>query len=84
MIYVTAGILLAIGGWHIQTLIRTLKLKKQWKRRTRLSDSASPEAQAFRSVATAELLPQANFSGAVPSSVAENTTRHLAESAKPR
>jgi hypothetical protein len=38
LIYATAGILLAIGGWHIQTLIRTLMLKKQWKRRVPLSE----------------------------------------------
>lgn len=27
LIYVTAGLLIAIGAWHIQTLIRTQKLK---------------------------------------------------------
>ena len=29
LIYATAGILITMGGWHIQTLIRTLMLKKQ-------------------------------------------------------
>ena len=28
LIYATAGILIAIGGWHIQTLIRTQKLTR--------------------------------------------------------
>ena len=36
LIYVTAGFLLAIGGWHIQTLIRTTMLRKQLKKWSRL------------------------------------------------
>ena len=82
LIYVTAGILLAIGGWHIQTLIRTLMLKKQWKRRVPLSDiQAAPleTPAAFKSGPTAKLLDQADFTDAIPVSVTEHTTRHLAE-----
>ena len=80
LIYVTAGLLIAIGGWHIQTLIRTQKLKKQWKRRVPLSEGKAglPETErAFKSVSTAKLLDQADFTDAVPASVTENTTRHL-------
>ncbi len=87
LIYVTAGLLIAIGAWHIQTFIRTQQLKKQWKRRTPLSElqPASPETQpAFESASTAKLLDEANFADAVPASVTENTTRHLAERAKPK
>ncbi len=82
LIYVTAGLLLGIGAWHIQSLIRTQKLKKQWKRRTPVAEieAALPEPQpAFAAAATAELLDEANFADAVPASVTENTTRHLAE-----
>ena len=80
LIYVTAGILIAIGGWHIQTLIRTQMLKKQWKRRTPLSE---PETQtAFKSTPTAKLLDEANFEGAIPASVTEHTTRHLAKKSR--
>ncbi len=82
LIYVTAGILLAIGGWHIQTLIRTLMLKKQWKRRVPLSENqaAPPDTpNAFKSTPTAKSLDQANFADAIPVSVTEHTTRHLAE-----
>jgi len=82
LIYVTAGLLIAIGAWHIQTFIRTQKLKKQWKRRTPLTEiqAASPETQpAFKSASTAKLLDQADFENTVPASVTENTTRHLAE-----
>ena len=85
LIFVTAGLLIAIGGWHIQTLIRTQRLKKQWQRRTPLAEieAALPETQqAFKSAATAELLDEANFADAVPASVTENTTRHLAEPQK--
>jgi len=82
LIYATAGILIAIGAWHIQTLIRTQKLKKQWKRRAPLThvEAGSPETeQAFKSASTAKLLDQADLSNAVPASVTENTTRHLVE-----
>ena len=87
LIYVTAGLLIAIGGWHIQTFIRTQKLKKQWKQRTPLTEvqAASPETQpAFKSASTAKLLDQADFGNTVPASVTENTTRHLVEKARPK
>jgi hypothetical protein len=80
LIYLTAGVLLAIGGWHIQTLIRTLMLKKQWKRRVPLSEiQASPSETpiAFKSASTAKLLNQADPADAIPVSVTEHTTRHL-------
>jgi hypothetical protein len=82
LIYVAAGLLIAIGGWHIQTLIRTQKLKKQWKRRAPLAEDEArlPETErVFRSASTAKLLDQADFANAVPASVTENTTRHLVE-----
>jgi hypothetical protein len=82
LIYVTAGLLIAIGAWHIQTFIRTRKLKKQWKRRTPLSEiqvaSSEPPA-AFKSASTAKLLDQGDLADTMPASVTENTTRHLVE-----
>jgi len=87
LIYATAGILLAMGGWHIQTLIRTLMLKKQWKRRAPLSgiQAAPPETTtAFKSVPTARTLGQADFTDSIPASVTEHTTRHLAETPQPK
>lgn len=87
LIYATAGILLAIGGWHIQTLIRTLMLKKQWKRRAPLSEiQGTPPVTptAFKSTPTAKSLDQADFSDAIPASVTEHTTRHLAETPQPK
>ena len=87
LIYATAGILIAIGGWHIQTLIRTQMLKKQWKRRAPLSEiqAATPETPvAFTSASTGKLLDEADFSDAVPASITEHTTRHLAETVRPK
>jgi hypothetical protein len=82
LIYATAGILLAIGGGHIQTLIRTQMLKKQWKRRTPLSAIQAPQSEtaaALKSTPTGKMLDQANFADAIPVSVTEHTTRHLVE-----
>jgi hypothetical protein len=87
LIYVTAGVLIAIGGWHIQTLIRTQKLKKQWKRRAPLTEVQAgllePEP-AFKTASTAKLLDQADFADTVPASVTESTTRHLVERSRPK
>ena len=92
LIYVTAGLLIAIGAWHIQTFIRTQKLTKQWKRRTPLTEiqladiqATSPETQAaVKSASTEKLLNQANFTDTLPASVTENTTRQLAERSQPK
>ena len=87
LIYVTAGLLIAIGAWHIQTFIRTQKLKEQWKRRAPLSEieAGVPETErAFKSASTARLLDQADFGNTVPASVTEHTTRHLAERPHPK
>lgn len=82
LIYVTVGLLLAIGSWHIQTLIRTHQLKKQWKRRAPLTEipAGLPETQPpLKSASTAKLLDPADFENTVPASVTENTTRHLVD-----
>ena len=87
LIYVTAGLLIAIGAWHIQTFIRTQKLKKQWKRRTPLAEFQAGllETQPpFKSSPTAKLLDQADFADTIPASVTENTTRHLTERSEPK
>ncbi|HET6979001.1 MAG TPA: hypothetical protein VFI24_21895 [Pyrinomonadaceae bacterium] len=78
LIYVTAGLLIAIGGWHIQTLIRTQMLKKQWKQRSPLKTVEATE-RPIKAAATARQLDEADFSDAVPASVTENTTKHMIE-----
>jgi hypothetical protein len=80
LIYLTAGVLIAIGGWHIQTLIRTLMLKKQWKRRDALTEIQPAPIETpttFKPASTGKLLDQADFADAIPASVTEHTTRHL-------
>lgn len=83
LIYVTAGLLLAMGGWHIQTLIRTRMLKSQWQRRSRkpeIEAALQEQVAPSRAVSTGRLLDEANFENSVPTSVTEHTTRHLADS----
>ncbi len=75
MVYVTAGLLLAMGGWHIQTFIRIRKLKKQWKRRN--PNPKKDTRPAFEKILTAKLLDKPDFSNVVPASVTETTTKHL-------
>ncbi len=78
LIYATAGVLIAIAGWHIQSLIRILKLKKQWERRAPLNGvKANP---SFNSASTSKLLDQPNFAETPPASVTEQSTRNLVRS----
>lgn len=86
LIYVTAGLLTGMGGWHIQTLIRTRLLAKQWKRRARLAGTGASvrDAQSFESAATAKLLDQPDFANTLQASVTEDTTRHLVERPQPK
>jgi hypothetical protein len=80
MIYITAGFLLAIGGWQIQTFIRTRRLREQWTRGSRQTDAVGETAEPqFRSPSTAKLLEQPDLSSSIPASVTENTTRQLSE-----
>lgn len=82
LIYVTAGLLIAIGSWHIQTFIRTLQLTKQWKRRSRFSESAGAltgSPAAVESVSTAKLLDRVDAVNTHLPSVTENTTKQLFE-----
>ena len=77
LIYATAGLLIAMGGWHIQTFIRTRRLKKQWKRRNPENMAASIE-MISGTVSTAKLLDPPDFRDIVPPSVTDDTTKHLA------
>ena len=78
LIYVTGGLLIAIGCWHVQAFIRTQILKNQWERRYGPRRSAVGDAApTVKSSTTARSLNEANLSNAIPASVTENTTRHL-------
>lgn len=78
LIYVTAGLLFAMGIWHIQTLWRTLLLKKHLNKNKRPQESILDSGQ----VATGRILETADFENMVPASVTEYTTRHLEEKAE--
>lgn len=80
LIYVTAGLLIGMGAWHIQTFIRTRSLKKQWKRRgANIEDGPAAANQSI----TGKLLDQPDFENMVPPSVTDRTTKHLSET-KPK
>ncbi len=79
LIYATASLLVAMGAWHIQTFIRSRKLRKQWKRRVQPNETAADKT-AFGSASTDKLLAQPDFENMVPASVTDHTTKHLAES----
>lgn len=74
LIYVTAGLLIAMAMWHIQTLWRTILLKKQFKK----NRSAREMDTGFHGD-TAKLLDEADLANLVPATVTEQTTNHLAE-----
>lgn len=77
LIYVTAGLLFAMGIWHIQTLWRTLLLRKHLKKSKPPQESVLEDGSA-----TGKLLEQADFENVVPPSVIDHTTKHLAEPQK--
>lgn len=74
LIYVTAGLLFAMAIWHIQTLYRTLQLKKHFKK-----TKVKREIDSGREVETGKLLDEADMSNVVPASVTEHTTKHLSK-----
>ena len=77
LVYVTAGLLIAMGAWHIQSFIRIRKLKKQWARR---APKQTTDDDLDLSGSTSDLLlERADYSDLVSVSVTENTTRNLSK-----
>ncbi len=85
IIYIVAGFLTAMFAWQVQTFLRTIQLRKQFKRQgksnTEHTDNVS-EKLAIESKNTNELLPEADFKNVVPASVTENTTKNLTQKVK--
>jgi hypothetical protein len=84
LIYVTAGFLFAMGCWHIQSLWRSILLRRQLKRH-RLWDIDGNDRHSAAEAAPAgaeKLLETAEFDDMVPASVTERTTRQLAPGKK--
>lgn len=77
LIYVTAGLLLAMGCWHTQTLWRSILLRRHFKN-SRKPREDKPNAAI--SAVTGKLLDEPDFENFVPASVTDRTTSHLSES----
>jgi len=75
LIYLTAGLLIAIGAWQIQTFIRTRRLRSQWKRREELKRGKGPPS--LHDPSTSKLLSTPAQSAATPASITDETTRNL-------
>lgn len=72
LIYVTAGFLIAIGCWHLQTLWRTLMLRKHFR-------ESKPPREPLTLDATRDVrsLSEPDVTNIVPDSVTAATTRRL-------
>lgn len=82
VIYIVAAFLLAMCGWQFSTFRVGLKLRKTFKRRKNggeTENAVQGNQSVFQSAKTKDLLPEADSTDVVPTSVTENTTRHLAE-----
>lgn len=73
LIYAAGGFLLAMGAWQIQTLWRTILLRKHFKKNKPQTTSD------IAGGSSGKLLEKLDFENLVPSSVTDTTTRHLAE-----
>lgn len=84
LIYATAGLLIAMAAWHVQSLWRSLILRKHFKK----NEEARLASLKDSPTETQNLLDPANLSGVIPGSVTERTTRDLAgtrlRSSKPK
>ncbi len=78
VIYLTAGFLIAIGAWQIQSLWRTLLLKKHFNKNRTQSESAL-ETEAM----VGKVLDKADLGDIIMPSITERTTRNLIETKNP-
>jgi hypothetical protein len=81
IIYIVAAFLVAMCGWQFSTFIIGLKLRKNFNRRKGEieKDGFSETTKNLSSANTKELLNEADLTDVVPTSVTENTTKHLSE-----
>ena len=78
IIYVTAGFLLTITAWQIQTFWRTMLLRKHFKKTpSKTGSNEDPVKPLSEAKTTNQLLPEADLENHVPASVVERTTRKL-------
>ena len=77
IIYITAGFLTAMFAWQAQVFWRNLKLRKHFKDRKGNASLTSTGQTELHAKPANDLLPEADFSNHVPTSVVERTTRKL-------
>lgn len=85
IIYIVAGFLTAMFAWQVQTFWRNILLRKHINKRKSFEDElglAEDETPLMQSIATNELLPEADLSDIVPNSITENTTKKLKQKVK--
>lgn len=71
LIYITGGLLLAMGFWHVQTLWRAILLRKHFKKAQRAREALDDRTPRGKS------LDEAKFENVVPPSVTGRTTKQL-------
>lgn len=81
LVYLTIGFLAAMSGWQFSTCYVGLKLKKNFSKRREddASKNQTEQQTRFEPAKTKELLNEVDFTSVVPTSVTENTTKHLPE-----
>jgi hypothetical protein len=79
IIYVTAGFLIAMTAWQVQTFWRTMLLKKHFRKQKPAAETTEEqnETPSLQAKTTNDLLPEADFENYVPAGVVERTTRKL-------
>ena len=77
LIYLTSGVLLAMGCWHTQTLWRSILLRRHFKNLRRESENQAELTGT--GVSTDRHLSAPDFENVIPASVTDRTTRHLDE-----
>lgn len=82
IIYIVAGFLTAIFAWQVQTFLRTMQLKKQFKARKGTDNINQYDSERLQPLSTNELLPEAELKDLVPASVTESTTKNLKQKIK--
>ena len=78
LIYVTAGLLIAMGCWHVQSLYRTLQLRKHFRANRPEVGLVEPPG-SIEAAPTGKFLDAAELGNVVPATVTEQTTLHLVE-----
>ncbi|MCU0240165.1 MAG: zinc ribbon domain-containing protein [Pyrinomonadaceae bacterium] len=80
VIYLTAGFLTAMFFWQAQVVYRNILLKKQLPNRRKESETIENTVNNTTNEIdynTDKLLSEANLENYIPTSVTENTTKHL-------